>query len=719
MPAQTFGFGDDEAVPEDEPVRLSRQSLASSRSRPTPASSAGGLPEPRVAPPPAWAEALADAGAVPSASASLAEPPAPEPAASTDFSLRTGAAKSAVDAPAAVIDAGEVARRSSANVPKHAGTSAAHRVTLRLRSFAAGKRFPHARARIFARVRLPASLYALRAGAASGTGVASRVSVDASGANVHTTRPAVEVSRAGTADSMAGAAIPLENANCQVIVHSPAEVLARTLAEDSVAIVEIWMRDDDVTLGPKERVLGTARVPLSELAEEAWIDCAVPVYAGGDSRNGGGGGAATALVQIGMLKLSMSLEMRHAPGARWSRASVPRRQPAPAPAATAGRAEAPGPDEYRAAFELETWKRAEQSKFLEHLAASERMRMAQLEAAWIENEERREAQVATIRAEHAALESKLQASIERAETRERLLASAEEAIQRKRRDEERDQALRAAEAQAAVRRLQEECEHQLSIEAQRFTELSERHAASTSRASELESRLAAAERELSECKRALHSPENDAGQLRVRVTLLEERNATLVAREAASAQTVQRLKARVVKLAKALQHVARQRAELSERRVAEEWTRLQSYALAVRADATAANTARDRHAYDEVDHVLAEAEAEMQSGRGGGGGDSGGGGGPAAGASAPPPEEDGAMEGLSDVRLASSRPPPPVVARGVPPLALPPPDPGQRASQLAAERAALLATGAYAPSDPLILALDAALHALPSSAASP
>jgi len=752
----TYAFGDDEEVFEDVADRVrtrtskrsgraSLDSLASNSSEQpprmlTPATSA-------EVPAPAWSAALAGAGApetVASVNASLAEPPAPEPAASADLGKFIGASAAAAEA----------RRRSQppqapTNATATGTANAAHRVTLRLRSFAAGKRFPTPRARIFARVRLPAAIYALRAGAAGASGgAAARVSVDSSGANVHTTRPAVEVSRAGTADSMAGAATALENANCQVIVHCAAEVLARALAENASAIVEIWMRDDEATIpGTKERKLGSGRVPLNELAEEAWVDGTVPIYAGGEAD-----GKATALVQIGVLQVTFSLETRHAPGARWSRASVARRQPAPEPATATAAAPptistTPGPEEYRVAFELETWKRAEQSKFLEHLAATERSRMAQLEAAWIESEERREAQVATLRAEHAALEAKLQESIERAETRERLLTTAEEAIQRKRRDEEREQALRAAEAQAAVRRLQEECEHQLSIEAQRYAELSERHATSTARTSELERRLADTEAMLDGAKRALHAPDNDAVQLRVRVSLLEERNAALVSREASSAQMVQRLKARVVKLARALQHVSRERTELSEQRMQEEWGRLQAYALAVRADATAQDTARDRHAMDEVDHILAGAQADMmaQQRRG-----------ESEGASVSPgtmhrrdstgtAEDESTLDGLSDVRLASSRPkqqPTSAMEGMVPPLAMDrvlnhasssspsdfDPDVGagadvpmmvmsDEAAAVAAERDALLATGVYGPTDALIEALEARLQAFATGSA--
>lgn len=58
-----------------------------------------------------------------------------------------------------------------------------------------------------------------------------------------------------------------------------------------------------------------------------------------------------------------------------------------------------------------------------------------------------------------------------AEERERRLATAEEAGARQRRELQHEQSTAVAEAQAAVRRLQAECEHQLGLERGRGTEL--------------------------------------------------------------------------------------------------------------------------------------------------------------------------------------------------------------------------------------------------------
>jgi centrosomal protein CEP120 len=117
--------------------------------------------------------------------------------------------------------------------------------------------------------------------------------------------------------------------------------------------------------------------------------------------------------------------------------------------------------------------------------------MAVLEAEWRRRERQREAEAASARAEYAALEDKarqvgaqlLAAAVDRppritsgrgrpawslltgwprrppqvvaaAEERERRLVAAEEALARRRREAEREHAARAAEAEAAVRRLQ-------------------------------------------------------------------------------------------------------------------------------------------------------------------------------------------------------------------------------------------------------------------------
>ena len=53
------------------------------------------------------------------------------------------------------------------------------------------------------------------------------------------------------------------------------------------------------------------------------------------------------------------------------------------------------------------------------------------------------------------------------EERERRLVSSEEGLLRRRKELEREHAARMAEAEAAVRRLQVECEHQLDMERDR------------------------------------------------------------------------------------------------------------------------------------------------------------------------------------------------------------------------------------------------------------
>lgn len=55
-----------------------------------------------------------------------------------------------------------------------------------------------------------------------------------------------------------------------------------------------------------------------------------------------------------------------------------------------------------------------------------------------------------------------------AEARERRIVSAEEALLRRRRDMEGEHTARMSEAEAAVRRLQVECGHQLEIERDRW-----------------------------------------------------------------------------------------------------------------------------------------------------------------------------------------------------------------------------------------------------------
>ncbi|GIL95927.1 hypothetical protein Vretimale_1841, partial [Volvox reticuliferus] len=120
------------------------------------------------------------------------------------------------------------------------------------------------------------------------------------------------------------------------------------------------------------------------------------------------------------------------------------------------------------------------------LREREAQRMLVLESEWRRRERAREAEIASLKAEYLALEDKAQQALVAAEGRERRILVAEEALLRRRKELEREHAARMVEAEAAVRRLQVECEHQLDIEKDRNVELVRRVAA-------LEERLGASE----------------------------------------------------------------------------------------------------------------------------------------------------------------------------------------------------------------------------------
>ncbi|CAD7696409.1 unnamed protein product [Ostreobium quekettii] len=146
----------------------------------------------------------------------------------------------------------------------------------------------------------------------------------------------------------------------------------------------------------------------------------------------------------------------------------------------------PSSTELAAAWDLEVWKKAEQARFLADLREREAERMVVLENEWRRREKVREKEAAELRAEHSSMEARLRDMLGMLEARERQLVAAEESLARHRRDIEREYAMRRAEAESAVRRLQVECEHQLSMERDRNAELA-RHKVS------VEERLAAAE----------------------------------------------------------------------------------------------------------------------------------------------------------------------------------------------------------------------------------
>ncbi|GIL42344.1 hypothetical protein Vafri_350 [Volvox africanus] len=170
-----------------------------------------------------------------------------------------------------------------------------------------------------------------------------------------------------------------------------------------------------------------------------------------------------------------------------------------------GVVEAAAAPEFEAAWELEVWKKAEEARWRAELREREAQRMLVLESEWRRRERAREAEIAGLKAEYLALEDKAQQALAAAEGRERRILVAEEALLRRRKELEREHGARMVEAEAAVRRLQVECEHQLDIEKDRNAELVRRVAALEERLGASEMRCLTVENEFADFRAAARS----------------------------------------------------------------------------------------------------------------------------------------------------------------------------------------------------------------------
>ncbi|GFR45270.1 hypothetical protein Agub_g6376 [Astrephomene gubernaculifera] len=229
--------------------------------------------------------------------------------------------------------------------------------------------------------------------------------------------------------------------------------------------------------------------------------------------------------------------------------------PAAAGAAGAGRQSAP--PEFEAAWELEVWKKAEEARWRSELREREAQRMMVLESEWRRRERAREAELAGLKAEYLALEDKAQQVLAAAEGRERRIVAAEEALLRRRKELEREHAARMVEAEAAVRRLQVECEHQLDIEKDRNAELVRRVAMLEERLAASEARCLAVENEFADFRAASRStPE---AELARQLAEARETAKAAEARAAKAAKAKQGYKEQVRKLAEQLAALQRRR----------------------------------------------------------------------------------------------------------------------------------------------------------------
>jgi centrosomal protein CEP120 len=113
------------------------------------------------------------------------------------------------------------------------------------------------------------------------------------------------------------------------------------------------------------------------------------------------------------------------------------------------------------AYELDQWRQAEQARFLASLKERENERMTAMEQEWRAQDKMREGEGEKFRTQQRVLELRARELLVAVEERERRVIAAEDAVGRRRAEMERAHATRLQEAEAAVRRLQVEFEHQV------------------------------------------------------------------------------------------------------------------------------------------------------------------------------------------------------------------------------------------------------------------
>ncbi|KAM9137754.1 centrosomal protein of 120 kDa isoform 3-T3 [Pangshura tecta] len=129
--------------------------------------------------------------------------------------------------------------------------------------------------------------------------------------------------------------------------------------------------------------------------------------------------------------------------------------------------------EYKAALELEMWKEMQEDIFENQLKKKELAHMQALAEEWKKRDKEREALVKKKVAEYTNLEEQLQKTLTDLEKRERQLVSAESELQRVKRELQAQHERNFQELQDSVRRVKEECAHQVELERSKIKQLEE------------------------------------------------------------------------------------------------------------------------------------------------------------------------------------------------------------------------------------------------------
>eukprot|EP00775_Hariotina_reticulata_P003803 gene3803-4060_t len=329
-------------------------------------------------------------------------------------------------------------------------------LTLDVRSFQAGRRLPLALASTYVQAFLPQELLGFLS-----TKCAAKLPPRLTPLR---TLPAVDITR--------GSEGALPNGCVTVSFAAGVVSLAGLLAQEPKLTLEVWHKEKLRA----DLLLGVASVSLSALLQECWVDGYAPVYALMTKASAGSDAPMN----------QQEERVQHTILEKYEFYAWPE-----------SLADSVASTLLTVVLGV---MQAEEVKFRAQLRELEQQRMAVLEAQWWKREQAREAELAAIKAEFVKLQQQTQAVLTAAQAREASVLSAEADLRRRQSDLERQQAARMTEAEAAVRRLQVECEHQLSVERDRTAAVARqrddaevRLLAAEARAAGLEVRLSVAD----------------------------------------------------------------------------------------------------------------------------------------------------------------------------------------------------------------------------------
>ncbi|XP_043916700.1 centrosomal protein of 120 kDa [Protopterus annectens] len=299
-------------------------------------------------------------------------------------------------------------------------------------------------------------------------------------------------------------------------------------------LVELWHRDKM----SKDLLLGVARLQLSNVlssdrtrflgpsGDHCWRQSyseRIPVTAShGPANKIAELCCAMTLEDYGLIKVQEVVVSESSQ----SNGAVQKQPVAPSqpPCTTAREVEPPPREtlEYKAALELEMWKEMQEDLFENQLKQKELSHMQALAEEWKRRDKEREALVKKKVSEYTVLEEQLQKTLADLEKRERQLANAELELHRQRKELQTDHERGLREVQDTIRRVKEDCAHQLELERSKIKQLEEEKGRMQQQCHEAEHKYKVLEREFQQYKEQQSSKPEIRLQSEINLLTLEK-----------------------------------------------------------------------------------------------------------------------------------------------------------------------------------------------------